>query len=108
MDKLVNLDPWLRARLESADLQGKSWWVNKPVNKKAASKKNLRRLTYEKNPDESGGTKKNLEARLPTAPLGVEILDIIGLYYPLLYYFWDMQARAAENQPARACVAMAN
>ena len=35
-------------------------------------RKNLRQLTYEKNPDESGGTKID-RRRLPTAPLGVEI-----------------------------------
>ena len=41
---------------------------------RGGDEKNLRRLTYEKKPDESGGTKKNLEARLPTAPLEVEII----------------------------------
>ena len=30
-------------------------------------------VNLQKNPDESGGMKKNVEARLPTAPLGVEI-----------------------------------
>ena len=40
------------------------------------TKKNLRRLTYGKKPNESGGTKKNLEARLPTAPLGIEIANL--------------------------------
>lgn len=42
-------------------------------------------VTYEKKPDESGGTKKNLEARLPAASLGVEmpmflIILFIGIY----------------------------
>ena len=32
-------------------------------------------VNLRKKPDESGGTKKNLEARLPTAPLGVEIVE---------------------------------
>ena len=31
-------------------------------------------VNLRKKPDESGGTKKNLEARLPPAPLGVEIM----------------------------------
>ena len=33
----------------------------------------------ENKPDENDGTKKNLEARLPTAPLGVEIGEIFEL-----------------------------
>jgi hypothetical protein len=34
-----------------------------------------RKKPLEEKPDESGGTKKNLDAILPTAPLGVEILN---------------------------------
>ena len=37
-------------------------------------------VNLRKKPDESGGTKKNLEARLPTAPLGVEMSDMYENY----------------------------
>ena len=40
--------------------------------KRGRRRKKSMTVNLRKKPDESGGTKKNLEARLPTAPLGIE------------------------------------